>query len=56
MHCFVSCGNTFHGHSDTSVSLEVFQNAVVKRHEMELSGHAYVKAELYEDDFKPLTD
>ena len=51
--CFLSCGNTYHdGQGDKNVSLEVFQNAVVKRHEMELEGHAYLKAEDLADDFK----
>jgi len=51
--CFLSCGNTYHdGQVDKTVSLEVFQNAVVKRHGMELEGHAYIKSEDHEDDFK----
>ena len=51
--CFLSCGNTYHDSTESkTVSLEVFQNAVVKRHEMELVGHAYIKAEYHEEDFK----
>jgi hypothetical protein len=50
--CFVSCGNMYHGEVGKSVSLEVFQNAVVKRHEMELQGHSYLKAEDHAEDFQ----
>ena len=50
--CFVAYGNSYHGKADKTVSLEVFQNAVVRRHEMELQGHAYLKAESYAEDFK----
>ena len=50
--CFLSCGNAYHETGDKSVSMEVFQNAIVKRHEMELQGHQYLKADDVHDDFK----
>jgi hypothetical protein len=54
--CFLSFGNTYHdGQGDKTVSLEAFQGAVVKRHEMELEGHEYLKSDEFGDDFKPLT-
>ena len=49
MRCFVKFGNASHNHGDKTVSLEEFQDAVCKRHEMEHQGHAYLKAE--ETDF-----
>ena len=53
--CFISCGNLYHdGEVDKTVSLEVFQNAVVKRHEMEHTRHVYLKQQDNGDDFKSL--
>ena len=49
MRCFVSYGNASHNHGDKTVSLEEFQDAVCKRHEMEYKRHAYLQAE--ENDF-----
>ena len=44
--CFLDHGNTYHeGDGDQAITLEVFQDCIVKRHEMEQEGHAYIKAE-----------
>jgi len=44
--CFLDHGNTYHeGEGDQAITLEVFQDCIVKRHEMEQEGHAYIKAE-----------
>jgi hypothetical protein len=44
--CFVDFGNTYHDqNSGVGITEESFQNAVVKRHEMELSGHSYLKSD-----------
>ena len=40
------------GLGDKGVTLEVFQNAIVRRHAMESEGHAYVKSEHNDEDFK----
>ena len=51
--CFFLCGNVYHsGLGDKGVTLEVFQNAIVRRHSMESEGHAYVNLEHNVDDFK----
>jgi hypothetical protein len=47
--CFASCGNTYHKKGDKTVSLEEFQAAVEKRHEMDIQGHEYLNAEASED-------
>ena len=49
--CFLSCGNAYHETGDKTVSLEVFQNAIAKRHEMEIQGHMYLKADDDHADF-----
>ena len=49
--CFLSCGNAYHETGDKTVSLEVFQNAIAKRHEMEIQGHVYLKADDDHADF-----
>ena len=41
MRCFVSYGNACHGKGEKKVTLEEFQEAVCKRHEMEQQGHSY---------------
>ena len=44
--CFVDFGNTYHDqNSGVGITEESFQNALVKRHEMELSGHSYLKSD-----------
>ena len=44
--CFLDHGNMYHeGEGDKAITLQVFQDAIVKRHEMEHQGHAYIKAE-----------
>ena len=51
--CFLACGNKYHdGEGDKAVTLQVFQNAIAKRHEMELQGHAYIKSEENDQDFQ----
>ena len=51
--CFLDHGNTYHeGEGDKAITLQVFQDAIVKRHEMEIQGHAYVKSEGNEQDFQ----
>ena len=51
--CFLACGNKYHdGEGDKAVTLQVFQNAIVKRHEMELQGHAYIKSKENDQDFQ----
>ena len=51
--CFLACGNKYHdGEGDKAVTLQVFQNAIVKRHDMELQGHAYIKSEENDQDFQ----
>ena len=51
--CFLACGNKYHdGEGDKAVTLQVFQHAIVKRHEMELQGHAYIKSEDNDQDFQ----
>ena len=45
MRCFVSYGNACHNHTEKTVCLEEFQDAVCKRHEMELQGHTYLNSE-----------
>ena len=53
LECFLICGNVYHqGLGDKGVTLEVFQNAIVRRHSMESEGHAYVKSEHNVDDSK----
>ena len=47
--CFINCGNANHNQNEKMVSLEAFQNAVMKRHCMEVEGHAYLKEDLSED-------
>ena len=52
--CFLDHGNTYHeGEGDKAITLQVFQDCIVKRHEMEHQGHAYIKAESNKenDDF-----
>ena len=49
--CFLSCGNAYHETGDKTVSLEVLQNAIAKRHEMEIQGHVYLKADDVHADF-----
>ncbi len=48
----MSCGITYHSLGDKTVALEGFQDAIVKRHDMELQGHAYLRAEDYAEDFE----
>ena len=44
--CFLAFGNMYHeGEGDKAITLQVFQDCIVKRHEMEQQGHAYIKAE-----------
>ena len=48
--CFITCGSAYYNQNEKTVSLEAFQNAVVKRDAMD-ERHAYLKEELT-DDFK----
>lgn len=44
--CFLELGNTYHeGEGDNAITLQEFQDMVVRRHEMEHEGHAYIRAE-----------
>ena len=44
--CFLELGNTYHdGEGDKAVALQNFQDCIVRRHEMEHEGHAYIQAE-----------
>ena len=50
--CFLAHGNKYHGNGGKTVCLEEFQNAVLKRHDMEAQGHEYLKDEYYAEDFE----
>ena len=44
--CFLELGNTYHeGECEKAITLQEFQEMVVRRHEMEHEGHAYIRAE-----------
>jgi hypothetical protein len=49
MRCFIDFGNACHSKNEKTISLEEFQEAVCKRHEMEAQGHEYLKEN---EDFK----
>ena len=50
--CFVNYGNAYHNTVDRTVSLEAFQKAVLKRHEMEHQGHTYLTQEDAAEEYK----
>ena len=44
--CFLELGNKYHeGAGDEAITMEEFQGMIVRRHEMEHEGHAYIRAE-----------
>ena len=44
--CFLELGNTYHeGEGDKAITMQAFQDCIVRRHEMEHEGHAYIRAE-----------
>ena len=44
--CFLELGNTYHdGEGDKAITMQEFQDCIVRRHEMENEGHAYIQAE-----------
>ena len=48
---FVNFGNKLHDVSQNSITQEEFENAILKRHEMELKGHPYLGTDENSGDF-----
>ena len=52
MQCFLHLGNVYHNASHKNVSAEEWEKAILKRHDMELKGHAYLQQDQeHADDF-----
>ena len=52
MQCFIMYGNSKHEeNAGEEVSLEEFQDAIIKRHEMSREGNQYLKEVEYQADF-----
>ena len=52
---FVAMGNKCHPGTETGISQEEFQTAILKRHQSELDGHSYSKHDEHAGDFAPLS-